>query len=461
MRTIRQRAAVLAARGTARLLQLAGRGGTALPGLLAERLAPELVAEQARRLGRGVVLVTGTNGKTTTATLLAGALRAGGLRPLHNAEGANLMRGLAAAIAAAASWKGTLAGGRRAIGVFEVDEAVAPLAARCCQPRVVVFTNLFRDQLDRYAELDTVAARWQELAAAAGGATLVVNADDPLVGALPPPPGGRVVRYGIADPAIATSEPGPADSIWCPRCGAQLVFRTVWFAHLGDYACPRCSYQRPPLEVAAVAVQPQGWHGTALRVAHGEREQEFFLPLPGVYNVANALGALAAALALGVPLAVACRALSRATPAFGRGERVTLAGRNVVVLLVKNPAGFTQALRTVMAAERCPALLLALNDRIADGRDVSWIWDADFEQLAGRAGALTVSGDRAAELALRLKYAGVAQPVTIVPDPARALDRALAQGTGTLYVLPTYTALLELHTRIARRAGRARFWERQ
>ena len=458
--TTRRRAAVLAAQATVAALRRLGRGGTALPGLIAERLDPAIVASLAGELAHGSALVTGTNGKTTTARLLAAALRAGGLWPVHNTAGSNLMRGLAATLAAAARLDGRLPPRRRSVGVFEVDEAVAPLAARAVRPRVVVFTNLFRDQLDRYAELDTVAALWRSLAAELAGATVVLNADDPLVGALPAPPGGRRLFFGIADPAVAAAEPGAADSIWCPRCGARLAFRAVWFAHLGDYACPACGYTRPPLDLAAVSVRTAGFAGSEVGVWLEGREMSLQLPLPGLYNVSNALAALGGALAMGVPSAVAAKAIARASAAFGRAERLLVGGREVALLLIKNPTGANQALRTVLEEEKTPSLLLALNDRLADGRDVSWIWDADFEQLAGRHGPITVTGDRAAELALRLKYAGADDGVEVEPDPERALTNALARGTGRLYVLPTYTALLTLHDSLARRAGAARFWQR-
>ncbi|GIW08557.1 MAG: hypothetical protein KatS3mg060_3362 [Dehalococcoidia bacterium] len=420
-----------------------------------------VVAGLAGELACGSALVTGTNGKTTTARLLARALHASGLTPVHNTAGSNLMRGLAATLASVAGPAGHLPASRRTIGVFEVDEAVAPHAARAVRPRIVVFTNLFRDQLDRYAELDTVAALWRGMIEELHGATIVLNADDPLIGALPAPPAGRRLLYGIADPAAAGDPSGAADSIWCPRCGNRLEFRAVWFAHLGDYGCPECGYARPPLDFAAVGVRPCGFEGSDLRVRLDEREIAIRLPLPGIYNVSNALAALAGAVALGVPSEVAARALTDATAAFGRAERLTVAGREVAILLVKNPTGADQALRTILAEEATPHLLLALNDRIADGRDVSWIWDVDFERLAARHGPITVTGDRADELALRLKYAGVADGVEVQPDPERAVRRALARGEGRLYILPTYTALLTLHDILARQAGTARFWERR
>jgi UDP-N-acetylmuramyl tripeptide synthase len=458
---LRRSAAIHAAKATGTALRFLGRGGTALPGVVAERLAPTIVADLGRGLARGSALVTGTNGKTTTARLLAAALRAGGLVPVHNTAGSNLMRGLAATLTAAARADGRLPGGQRSVGVFEVDEAVAPLAARALRPRVVVITNLFRDQLDRYAELETVATLWRGMLGELPGATVVLNADDPLVGALPAPTGGRRLLYGITDRSVASDSPGAADSVWCPRCGGRLTFRAVWFAHLGDYHCPACGYTRPPLDLAAGCVRLGGFAGSEVRLQQHGRELVLRLQGPGVYNVSNALAALGGALAMGVPSDVAARAMAGVGAAFGRAERLTVNGREVMLLLVKNPTGANEALRTVLAEEAAPSLLLALNDRTADGRDVSWIWDVDYERLAGHHGPITVTGDRAAELALRLKYAGADDGVEVLPDVEEAVGRALARGEGRLYVLPTYTALLALHGIFARRAGAARFWERR
>ncbi len=456
----RRHAAVLAAKSSGTLLRLAGRGGTALPGLLAERIDPAIVAGLAGGLARGAALVTGTNGKTTTSALIASALRAGGLVPIHNVAGSNMMRGLAATLCAAAGWNGRLPTGRRGVGILEVDEAVAPIAARAIRPRVVVITNLFRDQLDRYAELETVAALWRKMAEELVGATLVLNADDPLVGALPTPPDGRRIFYGIDDRSAA-GPPGAADSIWCPRCSTQLEFLAIWYAHLGDYRCPGCGYTRPVLDVAAREVRPAGFDGADLCLSVAGRALAVRLPLPGLYNVSNALAAFAGALAMGVPSEMAARALAATRPAFGRTERLQIDGREVAILLVKNPTGFDQVISTVLAGNDTPDLLLALNDRIADGRDVSWIWDVGFERLAGKTGEITVTGDRAAELALRLKYAGVIREVAVEPDVERALALALGRGSGRLCVLPTYTALIDLHSSLADRAGVARFWERR
>ncbi|MFN8534553.1 MAG: Mur ligase family protein [Dehalococcoidia bacterium] len=455
----RRHAAVLAAKSSGTLLRLAGRGGTALPGLLAERIDPAIVAGLAGGLARGAALVTGTNGKTTTSALIASALRAGGLVPIHNVAGSNMMRGLAATLCAAAGWNGRLPTGRRGVGILEVDEAVAPIAARAIRPRVVVITNLFRDQLDRYAELETVAALWRKMAEELVGATLVLNADDPLVGALPTPPDGRRIFYGIDDRSAA-GPPGAADSIWCPRCSTQLEFLAIWYAHLGDYRCPGCGYTRPVLDVAAREVRPAGFDGADLCLSVAGRALAVRLPLPGLYNVSNALAAFAGALAMGVPSEMAARALAATRPAFGRTEQSRIDGREVAILLVKNPTGFDRDDQHRSGRKRHPRP--AAGPQRPDCRRSRRILDLGCrlrttcrqsrrDHRHRRSCGRTRLRPEVCRCHRRCRRAG-----------CRAGPRlALGRRSGRLCVLPTYTALIDLHSSLADRAGVARFWERR
>jgi UDP-N-acetylmuramyl tripeptide synthase len=455
-------AAVWAAKAAAAASRALGRGGTALPGLVAERIEPAVVARLARRLGGGRAVVTGTNGKTTTARMLAAMLRTAGTPVLHNRSGSNLMRGLAATLADAAALDATIPRAAATAGVFEVDEATVPHATAAVRPDVLVVTNLFRDQLDRYGEVDSIAALWRRaVAGLPAAAVLVLNADDPSVAALRHAAPCRVLSYGVEDvPAGTAGEAHPADARWCAACGTEFAYPARFFWHVGHWACPGCGDRRPRPDIAAVAVAPAPG-GTRLRLATPAGPLAVTLALAGLYNVYNALAAAAAALALGVPPAAVGAALARFAAAFGRQERFPVAGREARVLLCKNPAGVNQVLGTVLADPRPLHLLLVLNDGIADGRDVSWIWDVDFERLAGRTAALTASGTRAADLALRLAYAGLGDRLEVVEEPRAAADRALARtpAGGTLYVLPTYTAMLAVREHLARRAGRGRFWQ--
>jgi UDP-N-acetylmuramyl tripeptide synthase len=353
--------------------------------------------------------------------------------------------------------------GRRSgeLGLLEVDEAWLPRVADELAPRAFLLGNLFRDQLDRYGELELIADRWAEVVARhADRATLVLNADDPLVADL-----GRdqphLVFFGVEDDSLALPElQHAADSKHCRNCGHAYTYDAVYLAHMGRYHCPNCGRTRPQPAVAAERVTLHGMDGTdvVMRLPDGERIELSF-PLPGLYNVYNALGAAAAATALGVSADDIRAGLAGAAAVFGRVERLRVAGRDVAILLVKNPAGANEVLRTLTLEDGQVDLWIALNDRIADGRDVSWIWDADFELLAGRVRRATCSGTRAEEMALRLKYAGIdATAIEVDRDLSESLDAAVANdGDGRpLYALPTYTALLELRDSLADRgvAGR-------
>jgi UDP-N-acetylmuramyl tripeptide synthase len=380
--------------------------------------------------------------------MVAAILGRTGIRLVHNRAGANMAGGVAAALAAE----------RGDMGLFEVDEFwLGPVTADLA-PRAVLLGNLFRDQLDRYGELEIIADRWAEIAGGLPAATgLVLNADDPLVADL-----GRrreALYYGVDDDGLALPELQHAsDSKHCRRCGHAYVYEAAYLAHLGHYACPNCGARRPEPAIAATDVELRGIRSAAFTLRTGEGERRIELPLPGLYNVYNALGAAALCLHLGVGLDDIAAGLAAVEPAFGRAETLDL-GRPTSILLVKNPAGANEVLRTLALEGAQLDLFGILNDRTADGRDVSWVWDADWELVAPRVRRLTCSGTRAAELALRLKYAGVpAERLEVAEDVERGLDRALAAGDGPLYALPTYTGLLELRELLARRGQAKEYW---
>jgi UDP-N-acetylmuramyl tripeptide synthase len=398
--------------------------------------------------------------------MLAAIAGEAGLRPLANPSGSNLMRGVASALLGATGALGRVRDGGERLGVFEVDEATLPEAVAALRPRAIVFTNLFRDQLDRYGEVDTVARLWQRTVAGLGaGTTLVLNADDPAVASLAQSTAAPVLTFGIEDTRVAEERLEHAsDYRFCLSCGEELAYSAAFFGHVGHWRCPGCGRARPAPDVRATCVELASERATKLTIAAPQGSLSIELPLAGLYNAENAIAAAAGALALGLPLDAIERALSSFRAAFGRQERFELDGRSVLVLLGKNPTGMNQLLRLIAAAR--PAadglhLLLFLNDGIADGRDISWIWDADYELIAGRAASAVVSGGRAEELALRLKYAELAIEPRIEHDARQALDAALAQTPpgGTLYVVPTYTAMLEVRELLARRGQRPHFWE--
>ena len=446
---------VAAARAAGRLSRLARTGGgTTFPGKLLSKLDPLAVDRLAARLPQGSALVSATNGKTTTAAMVAEIL-APPVRLAHNREGANLLSGVASALLQARDAE---------LGLFEVDENALPEIARRVRPRAVCLGNLFRDQLDRYGELELVAERWRaavrELDARA---TLVVNADDPQLGGLARERAGAIT-FGLDDPRVGRPAlEHAADSKWCIVCGTPYHYAVSYVGHLGDYRCPSCGHARPAVEIVAREIRLHGLEGASFELASPTGARRVELPLPGLYNVYNALAAASLALALGATLDEITGRLAGFSPAFGRFERIRIEERTLLMLLVKNPAGANEAVRTLVAGGPPRIAVVALNDAIADGRDVSWIWDVDFEPLLEGLERLVATGDRAAELALRFKYGGLhADAIEVVPQLDLALDRGLklTPPGDELVVLPTYTAMLALRGIVAERGYVAPYWER-
>ncbi len=448
----------LASRAIGTASRASGRGGgTTLPGRVLLRLAPDAIARLGSGLDRGVTLISATNGKTTTAGMISAALKAAGRAPVHNRAGSNMTWGIATALLDQS--------GRE--GLFEVDEAWLRKVTEQLDPSLIVLGNLFRDQLDRYGEVEALADEWAAMVAERGRATrFVLNADDPMIADLGREEDGRQrdgVRYfGIDDTAQALPELQHAfDAKHCRRCGHLYAYKRAFVGHLGHYSCPQCGASRPVPDVAATRIELHGMEGSTVSLRTPDGEVSLRLPLPGLYNVYNALAAVAAGLELGIELALIASSLADMHAAFGRVETVAVGGRDVSILLIKNPAGANEVLRTLRleAASSKLDLWIGLNDRIADGRDVSWIWDADFELLRGAVRQVTCAGTRAPEMALRLKYAGVAEDaIEVDSEIGRSLDGAIERSQGRLFALPTYTALLDLHKLLSSRGLAREFW---
>jgi UDP-N-acetylmuramyl tripeptide synthase len=462
------------ARGIGAASRRSGRGGgTTLPGRVLLRIEPEAIAKLGAGLSGGSTIVSATNGKTTTAGMIAAILTAEGREPVHNRAGSNMTWGVATALL---EQRGTE-------GLFEVDEAWLPRVAQQLTPRLIVLGNLFRDQLDRYGEMEALAEEWAKaVGAAPAGTGLALNADDPLIADLGRDPDTERPRegtlyFGIEDHSQALPELQHAfDAKHCRRCGHPYAYEVAFVGHLGHYSCPNCGAQRPRPDVAATRIELRGMEGSTatIRVPDGEIEVE--LPLPGLYNVYNALAAISAAIVLGVEPRRVAAALRDMRAAFGRVETIPIGDRQVSILLIKNPAGANEVLRTLKLesssqlattdVDKCERdgggidLWIALNDRIADGRDVSWVWDADFEVLTDSVRRVTCAGTRAPEMGLRLKYAGWPEDrIAVEPDIAASLDAAVAAAEGRLFALPTYTALLELRKLLADRGLAKEFWQ--
>ena len=488
-------------------------GGTSVVGIVAQRLYPDIVGRLAAQLEHGSIIVTGTNGKTTTTGLIAAILSDAGLRVWRNREGSNLMRGVASSLVIRALPNGNLRRSGAAISIFEVDEAVVPQMVETIAPRVAIFTNLFRDQLDRYGEVESVATRWmQAVKALPTDTTLVLNADDPTTAHLGELFTGKVLYFGIDDPALdlqfqqsASERHQVIDTRTCPQCGNDYTYELRFYSHMGHYVCTQCGHKRPQADVRVTKVLSDDFDRLRIHVVSANQKGDIVIPLPGLYNIYNALAAIAASQVLNVDWEPVVTGIEQFKPMFGRGERVQIEGRTLRLLLAKNPTGFNEVLRTLFNEETPRHVLFILNDNIADGRDISWIWDVDFERVVKQTTTLVVGGTRALDLALRLKYAGIAQEeMTIVPatqlraakrekvaynrisrdtknihtgtesvvqeqevKPNRrygvveAINSAVQQTPAgeTVFVVPTYTGLLEIHRELEQRGLTPHYWE--
>jgi lipid II isoglutaminyl synthase (glutamine-hydrolysing) len=438
------------ARAAVRVSRAAGHGGgTAAPGRMLLGMEPGAIGTLASRLDGGSILVSGTNGKTTTANLLASILRAAGHDTVHNRAGANAAWGIATAL---------LEPGR--IGVFEVDEAwLAPIAAEI-RPRAIVLGNLSRDRLDSYGEVDYLVQRWAELIERSPATKFVICADDPLVAAFAAHRPSSVTLFGVEDREHGDRAPRSIrDAVHCQLCGAAYDYDRVYVGHLGHYSC-ECA-RRPAPAVTATAIELRGTSGSELEIAAPGGPLKLRTALPGLYNAYNALAAAAAALELEVPREAIERGLASMPPVFGRGESIRVGSTRVELTLMKNPVGATELLRTLaLESEDRLDLWIALNDTNPDGRDTSWIWDVDFEPFARRVGRVVCGGSRAPEMALRLKYAGVpGAAIESVDGVAASFDRAIELANGRLFALPTYSAMIQVRTLLADRGLAPPFWQ--
>jgi UDP-N-acetylmuramyl tripeptide synthase len=455
--SVRRTAAVWAGKATGVLSRVTRRGGgTTLPGDVARAIDPSILSRLAQDLTHGSIVITGTNGKTTTARLITWLLEGVGHRVVSNRAGANLIYGVTAAALDKAGAGGHL---KADWGVFEIDEASLPRAVDEIQPRATLVLNLFRDQLDRYGELETIARKIEK---ALGAQTdlerhVILNADDPRVAEIGLNLPQQPKWFGLDDTKIASPTlPHAADARTCPRCGASLVFEAVYVGHDGVYACPNKDFARPSPDITATDIQLDGFDSLALTIQNTKVE----MPLGGLYNAYNVLAAYATACSLGLDGKYIADRLKTFKAAFGRQERIEFRGRHLILVLSKNPAGFNETVRTAVDLAHGRNFLIGLNDRKADGTDVSWIWDVDFEQLKGKAKTVIPAGSRAHDLAVRLKYAGVdAEPPQT--DPGQALD-ALIKSTNegdTAHLLCTYTAMLDLRAELVRRGWAQPYWE--
>lgn len=403
-----------------------GHGGT-WPGEIMLRADPRYLEKKMGTVKKGIVLVAGTNGKTTTSAMIRTILLKSGACTeqtlVQNSSGANLLNGIASAFIQHSNWAGSA---ESDYVVLEVDENALPLILDQVKNKeiVIILLNLFRDQLDRYGEVDSIRAKWHNaLLSLPESATVILNADDPGIAYLGKNTPARVIYFGVNSPKdfLPTGE-HTADTSHCPSCGDKLAFSGVYFSHIGHWRCPSCGFHRPMPSIV-------NWRS----------------PLPGLYNEYNALAAAGAATTLQISKKAIESGLAHFSPAFGRQEEIRVGKKTVKIFLSKNPASFNASLRTIVSLQP-KTLLLVLNDRIPDGRDVSWIWDTDIESIPDGVHVI-VSGDRAWDMGLRVKYAREGKEgVEVIEALDGAIHEALEKikDGETLYVLPTYSAMLDV-----------------
>jgi UDP-N-acetylmuramyl tripeptide synthase len=443
--------------GKAGFLFLKGvnRGATAAPGLLALKIDPRLLVKLKKNL-KFSLIVSGTNGKTTTARMLASLFKASQIPFFHNRTGSNLLRGITSALIKHCRLNGALA---KRIGLWEVDEAVFPEAVKQLQPKIIVLTNLFRDQLDRYGEIDTLAKKWQQALKKLPQQTIVIlNSDDPMVASLGKTTANQVIYYGLKDKSLGTKELSHAsDATLCPRCLLPLQYDCCFVSHLGLYRCPKCGQIQPQTHFACsqAKLKPEDLR---LKI----NQEKIQVKLSGIYNIYNVLASLAAAKALGLSSQSISQGYQNFKPAFGRFEEIKFDNKNLKILLVKNPTGFNQVLKTLiqLTKEKKIALLIALNDLIADGRDVSWIWDVDMALLSQiKIDKIFVSGRRYLDMALRIKHANIKNKILKIKNLSEAVPTLINRRNKNLFILPTYTAMLATRKILNKMGLVHRTWE--
>ena len=439
-----------------RFLHLAGRGGTSLPGKLAMALDKDILCRVSA--GMHVILVTGTNGKTTTCRRLEKAILQGGKTCLLNRSGANLLAGITAEFVCASDWQG------RALAeyaVIECDEGALKQVTQRITPDLIVVTNLFRDQLDRYGEVMHTRDEILKGIRNTSAGTLCLNADCPLTASLAEGVSGRVLYYGINIPVGEQEDRELSDAKYCLHCGSELSYTYYTYAHLGSWYCPKCGRRRPPVQAAVTRISEKSLQFTDIMLTLSGAEQRARIGIPGIYNVYNALAAVTAGTALGLPMQQLLKAVRTTKAPFGRMESFDLSGHSLRMILVKNPAGCNQAIEYITGGGEDYAVVLCLNDRTADGHDISWIWDADYEKIIQdpHLKLIWVSGVRAEDMQLRLKYAGASENSIRMEKDYSQLIRDMKNSPYRLFVMPNYTSMLDFREALIKETGGNEFWK--
>lgn len=395
--------------------------GSTWPGHIALIINKNFIKDLLKNQKIKTILIAGTNGKTTTGKLIQTILEKDGKKVFQNTAGANLLNGIASSIVLHSNILGKI---NYDFAVFEIDENTLPLILKDVNPDYLLLLNLFRDQLDRYGEVNMIAEKWQKVINLLTPQTsLILNADDPQIAYLGKKTKAKTFYYGLNDSkSTQKSHQHAADSTYCPKCQNKLTYKAVYYSHAGEWQCKNCGLKRPKLNIS---------------------NSPIFL-LFGTYNKYNTLAALLFAKANNVNNNSIEQSLKQFQPAFGRQEMIELNDKKIQIFLSKNPTSFNESLRTIKELG-AKSVLFVLNDRIPDGRDVSWIWDVDTEKYVQNFKSIVISGDRAYDMGLRIKYS-YSSEFKIEDDLKNAIILALKQTpkSETLHILPTYSAMLEV-----------------
>ena len=436
--------AILVAKIIGYLARLTGSGATAAPGLYALKIDPNLVRKLTSGIKHGSIIISGTNGKTTTSRLTSDILKSK-FSIVHNRQGSNLLRGIASTLISTSSASGKI---RANLALWEVDEGTLPDAINNTHPKTIVLLNLFRDQLDRYGEVNTVRTKWQKsLEKLPKSTTLILNADDPGISFISKSFRGKVIFFGVNDKKINLPEIAHiADVRHCLICGSKLIYSALLSAHMGHYTCPKCDFKRPTPQISASNLDFKSDFSTSIKLIVNGQLSNVAYQLPGLFNVYNILAAVSIGSTLKIATAAIKQSIESFTAAFGRFQKIKIGDKKIIIFLTKNPTGTNEVIRTIATKNRIN-LLAILNDNIADGRDVSWIWDTNWEVLKEKIKNLSLSGTRAWDLATRFKYSDFKLSKNMIDENISSSIYSTVKNLhnkDTLLILTTYTALLDV-----------------
>lgn len=442
-------------------LRLLNRGGTSLPGKLALQIYPDLLSELSDKFR--IIMITGTNGKTTTSRIAAGMLDQSGTKYITNKSGANLASGIATTLVSALSLTGKPL---VRTALLEIDEAAFRTLAPKLKPEAVIVTNFFRDQLDRFGELYSTLKLIKEGIAGSQDSKLILNADDSLCASLGREVPNSVIYFGFADGVYPEADVSDnTDAVFCINCSSRYAYSSYSFGHLGHFHCPSCGYERPSAQIECTQILNYDNLSSTIEIEMPEEKLSVKLALPGLYNIYNALAGAALGHLMGLAEKDLVHVLEGFECGFGRMESVKIQEKELKMILVKNPIGFNQVLKYLLTQKESCIVAFAINDKLADGTDISWLWDVDFEILAfmdKMIHAFYVSGTRAEDMAVRLKYAGVSEDrIRIEHDETMLIDSVIQKSgdNETIFLLPTYTAMLDIRKNLKDKYNLKDFWK--